>query len=339
MARLLSVGIKAFFYVKNYYKGRIMEVFLNVVFLVLGFVMLWKGSDWFVDGASSVATKFGIPQIIIGLTVVAMGTSTPEACVSIIGSIQGNADIAVGNVVGSNVLNVLIILGLSALVLPLTLKKATAYIEIPFVIAVTLIMVLLGLDGKIGRIDGVIFLLLFIVYFVYLFISAKKSNQEVLEQSEEQSQGQPKPLWLSLVLTIVGLAIVVAGSQFTVDTATFLAKKVGLSERIIGLTIVALGTSLPELFTSVTASRKNNPDIAIGNIIGSNIFNILFVLGLAATICPMNYATDFIIDGIFAIGAVVLLLLLILPKKKLARWAGAVMLLGYVAYFIVLLLK
>ncbi len=311
-----------------------MEVFLNILFLVLGFVMLWKGADWFVDGASSVASKFGIPQIVIGLTIVAMGTSAPEACVSIVGSIQGNADIAVGNVLGSNVMNVLIILGLSAVVLPLVVKKNTVYIEIPFVIAITIILLLLGLDGKIGRIDGIIFLLLLIVYISYLFVCAKKNKEEPLEEPEKK-----KPLWLSLLLTVVGLAIVIAGSQFTVDTATFLATKMGLSERIIGLTIVALGTSLPELFTSVSASRKNNPDIAIGNIIGSNIFNIVFVLGLASVVSPLNYAKEFLVDSLFAIGAIVLLFVLVLPKKKLPRWAGAVMLASYVVYFIVLLLK
>lgn len=311
-----------------------MEVFLNVVFLVLGFVMLWKGADWFVDGASAVASKFGIPQIVIGLTIVAMGTSAPEATVSIISSVQGNADIAVGNVLGSNVMNVLIILGLSAVVLPLLIQKNTAYFEIPFVIAITVILLLLGLDGRIGRVDGGILLLLLVVYMVYLFICAKKNKEEPLEEPEKK-----KPLWLSIILTVAGLGIVVAGSQFTVDTATFLATKMGLSERIIGLTIVALGTSLPELFTSVSASRKNNPDIAIGNIIGSNIFNIVFVLGLASVISPLTYAKDFLIDSFFAIGAVVLLLILVIPKKKLPRWAGALMLASYVAYFIVLLLK
>lgn len=311
-----------------------MEIFLNILFLVLGFVMLWKGADWFVDGASAVATKFGIPQIVIGLTIVAMGTSAPEATVSIISSVQGNADIAVGNVLGSNVMNVLIILGLSAVVLPLIVQKNTVYIEIPFVIAITVILLLLGLDGKVGRIDGIILILLFVVYMVYLFICAKRNKEEPLEEPEKK-----KPLWLAIVFTLVGLAIVVAGSKFTVDTATFLAKKVGLSERIIGLTIVALGTSLPELFTSVSASKKNNPDIAIGNIIGSNIFNIVFVLGLASIVAPLNYAREFLVDSFFALGAVVLLLLLVMPKKKLPRWAGALMLATYSVYFVVLLLK
>ncbi len=311
-----------------------MEIFLNVVFLILGFVMLWKGADWFVDGASAVATKFGIPQIIIGLTIVAMGTSAPEATVSIISSINGTSDIAVGNVLGSNVMNVLIILGLSAVVLPLIIQKNTAFIEIPFVIAISVILLMLGIDGKLGRIDGVILLLLMAVYITYLFICAKKNKEQPLEQTENK-----KPLWLAIILTVVGVGIVVAGSQFTVDTATFLAKEIGLSERIIGLTIVALGTSLPELFTSVTASKKNNPDIAIGNIIGSNIFNIVFVLGLASVISPLAYAKDFLIDSLFAMGAVVLLFVLVVPKKKLSRWAGAVMLLSYVFYFIILLLK
>ncbi len=310
-----------------------MEVFLNVLFLVLGFVMLWKGADWFVDGASSIATKFGIPQIIIGLTVVAMGTSAPEATVSIISSVKGTSDIAVGNVLGSNVMNVLIILGLSAVVLPLIVQKSTAFIEIPFVVAISVILLLLGLDGNIDRIDGTVLIILLIVYLVYLFISAKRNKEQTLQEEKKI------PLWLSIFLTLVGVGLVIAGSQFTVETATFLAKKIGLSQRIIGLTVVALGTSLPELFTSVTASKKNNPDIAIGNIIGSNIFNIVFVLGLASVISPLGYAKDFLIDSLFAIGAVVMLFVLVIPKKKLSRWAGALMLATYLVYFIILILK
>ena len=306
-----------------------MEIFLNVVFLALGFVMLWKGADWFVDGASAVASKFGIPQIIIGLTIVAMGTSAPEACVSIMGSIQGNGDIAVGNVVGSNVLNVLIILGLSAVVLPLIVQKNTVYIEVPFVIAVTVILLLLGLDGKIGRIDGVIFLLLFIVYLVYLYICARKNKEEPLEEPEKQ-----KPLGLSILFTVLGLAIVIAGSQFTVDTATFLAKKIGLSERIIGLTIIAIGTALPELVTTIIATFQKDTALAVGNLIGSCMLNLWLILGLGAVITPLVFSIDFNLNLVLLTFATLMVwLFCYIGKKDTITSANGLILLFTFCYY------
>jgi len=307
-----------------------MQYAINSILLILGFVMLWKGADWFVDGASSLATKFKIPQIIIGLTVVAMGTSAPEATVAIIGSIQGKADVAVGNVLGSNILNILIILGISSLVLPLIVKKDTVFIEIPFVILITFILFIMGIDGKIDRIDGLILILLFIVYLTYLFFQAKKNKEDLIEEIK------PRPLWYSILFTIIGLGVIIGGSQITIDSTTFFAEKIGLSDRFIGLTVVALGTSLPELFTSVTASRKNNPDIAIGNVVGSSIFNIIFVLGLASIISPLNYSQAFNLDGIFAMASALLLFIIVLTKNKLPRWAGVLMLLSYVGYFFII---
>jgi len=308
-----------------------MQYVLQVVLLILGFAMLWKGADWFVDGASNIATKFKIPQIVIGLTIVAMGTSAPEATVSIMSSIQGKADLAVGNVLGSNLFNVLIILGLSALVFPLIIKKDTVYIEIPYVILITFLIIIMGLDGNISRLDGIILLLCFIIYLTYLFFKAKNEREEIIEPVKQ------KPIWLSILFTIIGLACIIFGSRFVIDSATFFAEKLGISDRLIALTIVAFGTSLPELFTSVAASRKKNPDIAIGNIIGSNIFNVVFVLTLASIVKPLPYSQAFTLDSIFALASPLLLLLLTFANKKLTRFSGVILLLSYVVYFIILL--
>lgn len=310
-----------------------MEILLQILLLAAGFVLLIKGADWFVDGSAGIAAKFGIPQLVIGLTIVAMGTSAPEAAVSISAALKGNADITIGNIVGSNILNILIILGLSSVIVPITVAPSTIKIETPFMIAITIIMLLLGLDGTIGLIDGIILVVLFIAYLTYLFITAKKDMNKEQEAAKEISI--PK----AIIFAIVGLAMIILGSNFTVDAATALARIIGLSERFIGLTIVALGTSLPELFTSVAAARKGNADIAIGNIVGSNIFNILFVVGLSALIVPVPFAANFIFDSIIAIAAGVLLLLCCLWTKSLKRWAGVVMLLSYAAYFAVIFMQ
>lgn len=309
-----------------------MEFLLQVLLLAVGFVMLIKGSDWFVDGSSGIATKFGIPQLVIGLTIVAMGTSAPEAAVSISAAFSGNADITIGNIVGSNILNILIILGLSSVIVPIAVASSTIKIETPFMIAITVVMLLLGLDGVVSLIDGIIFLVLFAAYLAYLFWMAKKDkNKDSNEETKNISIAK------AVIFAIIGLVLIVLGSNVTVGAATKIAQAVGVSERFIGLTIVALGTSLPELFTSVTAARKGNADIAIGNIVGSNIFNILFVVGLSALIIPVSFDPKFIFDSIIAIAAGVLLLLCCLWTKKLKRWAGVTMLLGYAAYFVVIL--
>ncbi len=310
-----------------------MEILLQVLLLAVGFVMLIKGSDWFVDGSSGIATKFGIPQLVIGLTIVAMGTSAPEAAVSISAAFSGNADITIGNIVGSNILNILVILGLSSVIVPIAVAPSTIKIETPFMIAITVVMLLLGLDGVVSLIDGIIFLVLFATYLAYLFRMAKK------DKNKDSGDEAAKDISIAkaVIFAIIGLVLIVLGSNVTVDAATKIAQAAGVSERFIGLTIVALGTSLPELFTSVTAARKGNADIAIGNIVGSNIFNILFVVGLSALIIPVPFDPKFIFDSIIAIAAGVLLLLCCLWTKKLKRWAGITMLLGYAAYFVVIL--
>ncbi|MBQ9167872.1 MAG: calcium/sodium antiporter [Oscillospiraceae bacterium] len=307
-----------------------MHMVIQLLLLVVGFVMLVKGADWFVDGASNIAAKFKIPQLVIGLTIVAMGTSAPEAAVSITAALQGSADITIGNIVGSNILNVLVILGLSAVIIPIAVAKSTVHIETPFLIVITVVLLLLGLDGTISLLDGIILVILFIAYLAYLLYMAKHNP-------EEPEEGKQLKLWQALLATVVGLVLIVFGSDIAVDAASEIARVLGLSERFIGLTIVALGTSLPELFTSVTAARKGNADIAIGNIVGSNVFNILFVVGLSSLVTPVPFASNFIVDTLVATAAVVFLLLATLKNKKLVRWHGIVMLLGYAAYFIYLL--
>ncbi len=308
-----------------------MEFLLQIILLCAGFAMHVKGADWFVDGSCGIATKFKIPQLVIGLTIVAMGTSAPEAAVSITAALKGNADITVGNIVGSNILNILIILGLSAFITPLAVARSTIRTEIPFMTAITFLLLWMGYNGTISLVEGIILLLVFLVYLGYLFVLAKKDRDKAEDDIKELS------VLKALICTAVGLFLIVFGSNVTVDAATKIAKVLGLSERFIGLTIVALGTSLPELFTSVSAARKGNADIAIGNIVGSNIFNILFVVGVSSSIIPVPFAAGFRFDTVVAIVASVILFLCSVKDKKLKRWAGVLMLLTYAVYFAIIL--
>jgi len=313
-----------------------MEIALQILLLVVGFTLLIKGADWFVEGASKIADKLGIPQLVIGLTIVAMGTSAPEAAISISASLKGSADIAVGNVVGSNIMNVLLILGITALITPLAVQKSTIKYELPFLIIITAIFAAIGLsDNVVGRGDGLILWGLFIIYLAYLFFMAKK-GQSALEEGEAAEENES--IFKMLGLIVVGCVLIVVGSNITVDAATVIAKIFGMSERFIGLTIVAFGTSLPELVTSVTAGIKKKADIAVGNIVGSNIFNILFVIGTSALITPVAYQANFLVDSIVCIATVVLLLACVMNREnKLKRYGGILMLLGYAGYFVYLL--
>lgn len=303
-----------------------MEIALQFVLLALGFVMLGKGADWFVEGAAGIAMRFGIPQLVIGLTIVAMGTSAPEAAVSIAAAVKGNADITIGNIVGSNILNILVILGLAASIVPIAVARSTVRIEIPFMIGVTALLFYQGRDSSISLADGGVLMVAFAAYMMYLYTMAMKSNVD----SDLEEPGLP--LGRCLLGAVGGLALIIAGSNVTVGAATSIATYAGLSERFIGLTIVALGTSLPELFTSVAAARRGNADIAIGNIVGSNIFNILFVVGLSSLIIDIPFASAFNFDTYVALGAAVLLWLCVLRTQRLQRWAGTLMLMCYAAY-------
>ncbi len=312
-----------------------LEIITQFFFLVLGFTMLIKGADWFVEGASKIADRFGIPQLVIGLTIVAMGTSAPEAAVSITSALKGSADITIGNVIGSNILNVLIILGLTAVVRAIAVQKSTIVYEIPFTVIISGVMTVLGLsDGVISRLEGVIIWALFIVYLLYLLKMAKAG---VEEKQQDSANDKKDPMWLLLILVVVGVVLIVWGSNVTVNAATALATIWGMEERLIGLTIVALGTSLPELVTSVTAAIRGKSDIAVGNIVGSNIFNILFVVGTTALITPVAYQVNFKIDSYIAIATMVLLWLCVLPQKRLGRAAGVLMLACYGGYFVYLI--
>ncbi len=311
-----------------------MEILLQLLLLVLGFVMLMKGADWFVDGAAKIADRFGIPQLVIGLTIVAIGTSLPEAAVSLSAALQGSAEITIGNVVGSNILNILVILGLTAVVRAISVQKSTVCYEIPFVIFITVLLAVLGLwDNQVSRAEGGILLVLLILYMVYLLYMAKKGDitQETTEEDNKDSMIK------LIVMVVIGIVLIAWGSDVTVDAATQIATFFKMDERFIGLTIVALGTSLPELVTSVTAAVKGNSDIAMGNIVGSNIFNILFVVGATALITPVTYSADFRIDSIVAVAAAALLLVCVIGKRKLTRVGGMILLVGYMAYFVYLI--
>ena len=314
--------------------------------LVFGFILLVKGADWFVEGAAGIADKLGVPQLVVGLTIVAMGTSAPDTAISLTASFHGSADLAVGNIVGSNIMNVLVILGLTAIISPLAVQKSTIRYEIPFTILISFIFPILGLgfglfrgfsapDGSLSRVDGVILLVLFVCYLAYLFWLAKKGEGDVEEVPDGKSVS-----WIKLVfLLAVGLLGIVLGSNYTIRSATNLAKMFGISERIIGLTIVAFGTSLPELATCIAAALKKNADIAIGNIVGSNIFNMLFVGGVSATIKAVPYQGAFFMDSLACLLTMILLFLCIVLNKKreLSRAGGAIMILGYAAYFVYLI--
>jgi cation:H+ antiporter len=312
-----------------------MEILLQLLLLVVGFVLLMKGADWFVDGAADIADRLGIPQLVIGLTIVAMGTSLPEAAVSISAALKGSADITIGNVVGSNIMNVLVILGLTSVICTIPVQKSTVRYEIPFTILITIAFAAMGLmDNKMSRLEGGILWGLMIVYLIYLLVMAKKGTDK---KEEEEKSGKKKPAWLLPIMVIVGAVMIVKGSDVTVDAATVIARTFGMEERFIGLTIIAFGTSLPELVTSVTAGIKGKPDIAVGNIVGSNIFNILFVVGTTALITPVPYAASFLVDSFVAVAAVAFLFVCVVKNKKLGRLGGFLMLLGYAAFFVYIL--
>ena len=307
-----------------------MEMLVQLALLAVGFVLLVKGADWFVDGASEIAAKLKIPPLIIGLTIVAMGTSAPEAAVSIAAALKGSADITIGNIVGSNILNVLIILGISAVITPLAVSKSTLRYEVPFMIMVTLLLLAQGRDGEIQFMDGFVLLVFFLLYLFYLYSIAKKGSEP--GEVPVKSQGMKS----SIFAVTAGLVLILLGSNLSVDAASAIARMLGMSERFIGLTIVALGTSLPELFTSVSAARKGNADIAIGNIVGSNIFNILFVVGLSAWIIPVPFSSGFLADTLTAAAAGILLLICSAGGQKLGRGSGILMLLFYLGYFVLI---
>lgn len=314
---------------------------VQVLLILVGFVLLIKGADILVDGSSSIAKKLRISEIVIGLTIVSIGTSMPELFVSTSSALQGSSDISIGNVIGSNICNLLLILGLSSIIHPVKFHQETKKIENPMLIIFTLIfLVICNINQDISRIEGIILLVLFVAFLAYTVIMGKKSqDEEILEISLEDAKkiNVPKNVML-IILGIIGLKV---GGDLVVDNAKLIATALNISEKIIGLTIVAIGTSLPELVTSVTAAIKGESDIAIGNIIGSNIFNLLFIIGVSSVITPITYNISYNFDMIFLFIAMILMCIFpfIKPKDMMSRGNGAIFTILYIIYMIILFFK
>lgn len=298
---------------------------LSCIVLLVGFVMLIKGADVFVESSSSIAKKFRIPPIIIGLTIVAMGTSAPELSVSLTSSLAGMNDLSVANVVGSNIFNVLCILGVSSLMNKLKISNMK---DVVLLLGVSLLLLLTTIDGTLGVLDGLVFLGVFAVYIFNMIVKSLKNKTEVEEDKKEKS------LLMTIVLGVIGLACIIYGGNLVVDSASAIATMLGMSENLIGLTIVALGTSLPEFITSVLATKKGELDIAIGNVVGSNIFNILLVLGVASTINPITVSILSIIDIIVMVLTISLVLIFTHKKRIINKGLGLSMIVIYVIYII-----
>ena len=317
---------------------------VSILLIILGFVLLIKGADFLVDGASSLAKRFNIPDIIIGLTIVSIGTSMPELFVSSTSAINGSADMAIGNIIGSNLCNLLMILGVSTIIKPVKFQKETRLIEIPLCLIITIIFAIFcNTSGTISRIEAFVLIFLFVLFIIYTIIMGKKGNAFDKESTivEIQTDNNLLSLKKSIILIILGIIGLKIGGDLTVDNATNLARMFNISEKIIGLTILAIGTSLPELVTSVTAAIKGNSDIAIGNIIGSNIFNILLIIGVSAMISPLTYNFTYNIQiGILILATIILALFPVIPpKNEMSRFNGLIYLVIYIVYMIILFVK
>lgn len=351
---------------------------INIVLLVLGVIIVLKGADWLTDGAVKIATRFGVSQMVIGLTIVAMGTSMPEFCVSMVSALKGTPDLAVGNVVGSNTLNTLLIVGCSALVAPIMVKRSSVKRDIPFAVVASLLMLLFCLDGAIGRVDAAV---LFAGFCLFMFVTLKyakttegpaaavatsgaamataaaastsvsetptsqtsapeastsqPSSSEASSSetsAQEASQASGISMLKAVVMLVVGLLCLIAGSNMFVDNASFVASSLGVSDAVIGLTIVAGGTSMPELATSMVSAKKGNSDIAIGNVIGSNVFNILMIIGITGLVKPMHIAGITTLDLIMMLASMLLMWFFCRTTYKVKRWEGAVLTIIYLAY-------
>lgn len=325
-----------------------MTIFLNILFFVLGIVFLIKGADFFVSGASSIAKKLKISTLIIGLTIVAIGTSLPEFSVSLTSAISKNTDLSVGNIVGSNMLNILLILGTVAIVSPIPIKSTSRKIELPFLLAATLILLLFSLDvildganvNIISRVESLLLLVLFILYLFILVFNARKSRRAEIN-SEEIYEKKEKDLkiWQIINYIIFGLSAVVFGGECVSSTAEYMALKLGMSESLVGLTVVAIGTSLPELMTSIVAAKKGENDIAIGNVVGSNIINTSFILGAVGTISPINVSSVILIDLLVLVIATIVFTVCCLIKNNISKKEGILFLIMYFSYFVFIILR
>ena len=311
------------------------ELIWSIVLLVIGFVLLIKGADFFVEGSSSVAKMLKVPSIIIGLTIVAMGTSLPETAVSVTASLTNNNALAVSNAVGSNIFNLMVVCGFCALFNPLAVEKSTLKREFPFSMLCAVLLLVLGyLSMELGHVDGIILLVLFVCFLVWMVTSALKARASAGEEEYETL-----PVWKCIIFIVGGIVAIKFGGDFVVDGASTIATWMELSPNLIGLTIVALGTSLPELVTSVVAARKNELDMALGNVIGSNIFNILFVLGIAATISPIEFIMENVIDIAILTAMSLLVWVFGWSKQKISRGEGIIMLALYAGYLVYICMR
>lgn len=310
---------------------------IDIIFIIVGVVMVLKGADLLTEHASALARRMNVPEIIIGLTIVAAGTSAPELFVSLVSALKGTPDMAVGNVVGSNTMNAMLIVGCAAMVAPMTISRSTVKKDIPFSVGASILLMLLALNSYLGRVDGIVLLLGFAAFMTYTLMQAKKPVESVpatepTSPTTPTSPTKPTPVWLPILWLIAGLAMLVVGSNLFVDSASSVALSLGISEGVVGLTVVAGGTSLPELATSVVAARKGQSAIAIGNVIGSNVFNILAILGLTATISPLAIEGITTVDMAVMLGSVSLVWLFSFTKFKVERWEGALLVVGYMVY-------
>lgn len=321
-----------------------LSVFLNILFLIIGMALLIKGADFFVEGSSKVAKALKIPSLIIGLTLVSIGTSLPELSVSVNAALGGNADISYGNVVGSNIFNVYVVIGASALFTPMLVTKDMKKYDIPILIGIYVLFALFSFiisPLKLSRFESIILVVLFVGYLLFLVLRTlktnKNNNQEDLEQNQENSK--PRKMWVNILFIILGLAGIIAGGEFVVTTAENLALMAGMSKLLVGLTIVAVGTSLPELVTSMVAAKKGENDIAVGNAIGSSIFNILLILGVASSLAPIGFEFNTIIDVVMMFISAVMILLFALRKSTINRLHGIILILVYVIYLTFIILR
>lgn len=317
---------------------------LAILFLAAGFFFLVKGADIFVEGSSSIAKKFHVPSIIIGLTIVAMGTSLPEAAVSVTASLANQNTLAVSNVVGSNIFNLMVVIGMCAVLTPVAVQRETLKRDFPFSVICAILLLILGWIGpmQLGHGDGAIFLILFAIFLGFMIKSALQANREgknAVEDTAEIEGMKIMPLPKSLLFIVIGAAGIILGGDVVVNSASNIATRLGMSETLVGLTIVSIGTSLPELVTSVVAARKHEVDMALGNAIGSNIFNILMVLGIAGAISPIAFLTENIIDIVVLLVFSLIVWVFAWTKKKLNRGEGAVMLLLYAAYMVYICIR
>ncbi|MGG0668646.1 calcium/sodium antiporter [Sporosarcina koreensis] len=316
---------------------------MTYVLLLVGFVLLIKGADYFVEGASGIARLLRVPPILIGLTIVAFGTSSPEATVSIIAALEGSAGVAVGNVVGSNIFNITLVVGAAAFLYPLRVQSDSIKREIPFTLLASVVLLILmsdvalqGFGGNmITRADGLIFLLFFSIFMYYVIDNGLKSRKEGVDNSAPMNIRWGK----NIFITLIGLAAIIVGGQFVVDNGTKIAYSLGMSETLVGLTIIAIGTSLPELVTSITAALKKQSEIAIGNIIGSNIFNILFVLGASSVISPLSVSGEVMTDVVFMIILTIVLLVFARTGYKIGKIEGIVLTIAYIVYLVYIIMR